>query len=56
MMSGSCSLRVGDSGACGEWWGESEVVRLLECKDDISIHLRAFHLSWENIEEWQLPG
>ena len=54
MMSDSCFLRVGDSGACGEWRGKSEVVRLLECKDDISIHLRAFHLSRENIEEWQL--
>ena len=53
-MSGSCFLSVGNSGACGEWRGKSEVVRLLECKDDISIHLRAFHLSRENIEEWQL--
>lgn len=54
MTSECCFLSVGNSGACGEWRGKSEVVRLLECNDDISIHLRAFHLSRENIEEWQL--
>ena len=54
MMCGSCFLSLGNSGACGEWRGKREVVRLLECKDDISIHLRAFHPSRENIEEWQL--
>lgn len=54
MMSGTCFLSVGNSGACGEWRGKGEVVRLLECKDDICIHLRTFHLSRENIEEWQL--
>lgn len=53
-MSECCFLSIGNAGACGEWRGKSEVVRLLECKDDISIHLRAFHLSREDIEEWQL--
>ena len=27
---------------------------LTKCKDDIQGHLSSFHLSWENIEEYEL--
>jgi len=51
-----CFLKgiLSDSDSCSEFRGETISVPLLECLDDILVHLRSIHLSREKLKEWQL--
>ena len=53
-MSGSCFFNGKDFSECGKSRGRTELVRLVECQDDTTIHLRTHHLSSDKLSEWQL--
>ena len=47
----SCFLSFKDESGCGEFKGESKLVPLSQCNNDITAHLRRCHLTKENITE-----
>ena len=53
-MSGSCFLNGKYFSECGKSRRRTELVRLVECQDDMTIHLRTYHLSSDKLSEWQL--
>ena len=56
-MSFGCSFSAipnTSSISCGSTRGRTEVVFLLECRDDISPHLKACHLSRSGLEEYEV--
>lgn len=50
----ACFLHERGDRICGNSRGHENLVKLSSCKDDIQLHLRAFHLSNESIEEFEL--
>ena len=49
-----CSFSTRIKSECGSHCSSVENVMLTKCKDDIRGHLSSCHLSWENIEEYEL--
>ena len=47
-------LVMNDESGCGEFKGESKLVPLSQCSNDITAHLRRCHLTKENITESEL--
>lgn len=43
-----------ESDNCGESRGMSSLTRLVDCEDDINVHLATYHLSREKLLEYQL--
>ena len=43
-----------DGSGSGDFRGVNILTPLIECRDDISAHLKRFHLSSEDVFEYQL--
>lgn len=50
----SCFMSLKDESGCGEFKGESKLVPLSQCNNDITAHLRRCHLTKENVTESEL--
>ena len=50
----SCFVSFKDAAGCGEFMGQNNLERLSNCKQDVSAHLRRYHLSKENLLEYNL--
>ena len=46
----ACFMESKDVSGCGDFRGVKTLVPLLECQDDVSSHLKRFHLSNEILE------
>ena len=53
-MAVSCSFSGIQSILCGESRGVSEIVDLVDCKDDVSAHLSSCHLSKSELKEYDV--
>ena len=49
-----CFMESKDGRGCGDFRGVNILTPLIECRDDISAHLKRFHLSSEDVLEYQL--
>jgi len=49
-----CFLESKDGSGCGDFRGANALTSLLECHDDISAHLKHFHLPNEDVLEYQM--
>ena len=47
-------MQTKDSSGCGDFRGATGLTRLFDCRDDVSAHLKRFHLSNEALMEYQL--
>ena len=43
-----------DGAGCGEFMGQDNLERLSNCNQDVSAHLRRYHLSKESLSEYDL--
>jgi hypothetical protein len=43
-----------DGAGCGEFMGQDNLERLSNCNQDVSAHLRRYHLSEESLSEYDL--
>ena len=46
----ACFMESKDISGCGDFNGVKTLISLLECRDDVSSHLKLFHLSYEILE------
>ena len=49
-----CFMESRDGNDCGDFRGVNALTPLIECRDDISAHLKRFHLSNEDVLEYHL--
>lgn len=49
----ACFMESKDTSGCGDFRGEKTLSSLLECRDDVSSHLKRFHLS-KGLLEYEL--
>ena len=49
-----CFMESKDGSGCGDLRGVNILTPLIKCRDDISAHLKRFHLSSEDVLEYQL--
>ena len=50
----SCIVFFKDGAGCGEFMGQNNLERLSNCNQDVSAHLRRYHLSKESLSECDL--
>ena len=50
----SCFMLLKDGAGCGEFMGQDNLERLSNCNQDVSAHLRRYHLSKESLSEHDL--
>ena len=50
----ACFMESKDGSGCGDFKGVKALTSLIECRDDISAHLKRFHLPNEDVLEYQL--